>query len=323
MAHVYVGIVEGPPPGTVGVGLVEADDGGRFGAGTFELEPAQLGDYYAAKPDGGMEFRMPPDLGGLGRFLQERIPDRKAARFLIEVPEALPHPADAHDALPHPVLPIDSVILKVLAYLGVAGYVAAPFQIGGDGTVVVVFPILSSGEHAHLRSLSPKYLRQGVSRAFGELLSLEDGRPEHAAVVAALIAKNPGAYHLWSSIGRVQSSQDVVMDLRHREERSTLVMSAAEDYALEFTRHTRYDAIDDVPLEYALIEQRYAHLGTNDAIKAALIGVCMQWRILLRCSSKRDDAEEPGREHPVYPLGVFETMIIGALNNRPDLADRG
>lgn len=61
-----------------------------------------------------------------------------------------------------------------------------------------------------------------------------------------------------------------------------------------------------------MTEQRYKHLGRNDAIKAALIRVCRQWHIDLRCSSRRADAENPDTEYPVYPLAVPDwTVIVG------------
>ena len=61
--------------------------------------------------------------------------------------------------------------------------------------------------------------------------------------------------------------------------------------------------------------KRYQHLGPNDAIKAALIQVCRQWRIDLRCSSRRADADDPDTEHPVYPLAMSDSLLIGALQH--------
>jgi hypothetical protein len=133
------------------------------------------------------------------------------------------------------------------------------------------------------------------------------------AIAGALIAKHPGAYHYWSSIGRVQSSMDIVSDLRHGMRGDTRVTSATEHYITDYTDATIRDAIEDIPLEYAVTEKRYANLG-RDAIKAALIQVCAQWRIALRCRSKRPDADDAD-EHPVYPLPLADEIMISSLEH--------
>ena len=201
----FVGIVEEPESGTVTVGMANEDDGSVTGW-SFEVERAHLNDYYVAQPDGGTSYQLSPDVARLGGFLQQRISDRSRARFLVEVPDTIPHPANDPKGIPHPVVPADSVILKVLVFLGVHGYVAAPFQFNPDRDIAVIFPILPGSDLAHLRSISPKYLPHGICKAYGQLLSLDGERPEHIAIVGALIAKNAGAYHYWSSIGLVQTS---------------------------------------------------------------------------------------------------------------------
>jgi hypothetical protein len=311
MANVFVGIVEGPEPGTVTVGIADEQDGSVKGW-SAAIEKTRLGDYYAPLPDGRMSFQLSPDIDQLGRFLQKDIGQGSEARFLVEVPAALPHPVDDAGGIPHPILTTDSVILKVLIFLNASGYIAAPFRVDEERELAAVFPIPPESL-AHLRSITPRYLRQGISKAYGELLSLACELPEHVAIVGALIAKNAGAFHYWSSIGRVQSSQDVVHDLRSG--RGTEVISAKEDYILEFTGGTRRDAIEDVPLEYALAAKRYEHLGPNDSIKAALIHVCKTWGITLRCISWRDDADAPNEPGHVYPLGTFESIVLGALQH--------
>ena len=313
MANTFVGIVEAPEPGSVTIGIANEQEGSFRARGWWlKVENAELNDYYVIQPDGRTNFQMPEDLGPLAQYLSNELGASPEASFLIEVPAALPYPSDDPKGVPHPVLATDSVALKVLVLLGVLGYVAAPFQVNSERGLVVVFPILPDSELAHLRAISPRYLPQGTCRAYGELLSLACEQPEHVAIVGALIAKNAGAFHYWSSIGRVQSSQDVVHDLRAGA--GTRVLSALEDYILEFTDATRRDAIEDLPLEYALAAKRYEHLGPNDAIKAALIHVCKEWRIVLRCRSERADADDPEAILPVYPLtGMFESMILGAL----------
>jgi hypothetical protein len=88
-------------------------------------------------------------------------------------------------------------------------------------------------------------------------------------------------------------------------------VSASEWYLIEPTPDSRQDATEDVPLEYVLAEKRYEHLHHN-AIKAAVIHVCMLWRLLLSCKSTRDDAADH-EYHPVAPLGLFEAAIFQAI----------
>jgi hypothetical protein len=311
VAKTFVGIVEAPQPGEVTIGIAAEQDGSVKGW-SLTVENAELNDYYVIQPDGRTSFEMPPDLGPLAQYLRNELGESPEVSFLVEVPTALPHPSDDPKGIPHPVVATDSVVLKVLVLLGVLGYVAAPFQVNPERGLVVVFPILPDSELAHLRAISPRYLLQGTCKAYAELLSLACEQPEYIAIVGALIAKNAGAFHFWSSIGRVQSSQDVVQDLRGGS--GTRVLSAQEEYILEFTAATRRDAIEDLPLEYALAAKRYEHLGPNDAIKAALIHVCKEWGIVLRCRSRRHDADDPEATCPVYPLtGMFESIILAAL----------
>jgi hypothetical protein len=307
----FVGIVEGPRPGVVAIGIVDEQER-RFGGWSLTVENAELDDYYAIQPDGRGTFEMSEDLDPLARYLRNELGEGREVSFLIEVPAALPYPSDDARAVPHPVLSTDSVILKVLVLLGVLGYVAAPFEVNEERGLAVVFPILPDSEHAELRAISPRYLRRGICRVYAELLSLACEQPESVAIVGALIAKNAGAFHYWSSIGRVQSSQDVVQDLRSG--RGTRVFSATDEYILEFTRSTRRDGIEDVPLEYAVATKRCEHLGPNDANKAALIQVCKEWGISLSCRSSRPDADDPEASNPVYPLtSMFESIVLAGL----------
>jgi hypothetical protein len=311
VAKTFVGIVKAPESGTITVGIANEQDGSVTGW-SLPVENTELSDYYAVQPDGRPSFEMPPDLGSLAQYLRNELGESPDVSFLIEVPEALPHPPNDPYGIPHPILATDSVVLKVLVLLGVLGYVATPFQVNSERGLAVVFPILPDSELAHLRTISPRYLRHGTCKAYAELLSLSCEQPEHIAIVGALIAKNTGAFHYWSSIGRVQSSHDVVQDLRAG--RGTRVHSAREEYILEFTGATRRDEIEDLPLEYAVASKRYEHLGPNDAIKAALIHVCKEWGIVLRCRSRRPDAEDPEAIGGVYPLpGMFESIILHAL----------
>jgi hypothetical protein len=312
MGDVFVGIVESTAPFTVTVGVAQSDPA-RVTAQRFAIAPSHLHEYYVPEPGGRHRYDMPDDLFALGRFLNETIAPDSRVRYLLEVPEAVPHPADKHDAVPHPVLSANSVILKVLVMLGVNDVVVAPMQTDPEVQTVVVFPILRGGELEHLRERSPRYLLPGICKAYGELLGLACNRSEYVAIAGALIAKHSGAYHYWSSIGRVQSSQDIVTDFRNEMHQPTRVVSASEHYTTDYTDATIRDGIEDIPLEYAVTEKRYAHLGP-DAIKAALIQVCKQWRIGLRCRSRRPDADDDS-EDPVHPLPVDDQLMIASLEH--------
>jgi hypothetical protein len=113
----------------------------------------------------------------------------------------------------------------------------------------------------------------------------------------------------------VQSSGDVVQDLRSNAYGDRIVFSGNERYILEYTSSTSREEIEDIPLEYALAAKQYEHLDANDSIKAALIRVCQRWRIELRCRSDRADAIDPGVEHPVYPLSLLDRFVIGAIQH--------
>lgn len=312
MGDVFVGIVQGTGPDMVTVGVVHGDPV-RVTAQRFAVTPAHLDEYYVPLSDGRHRYDMPGDLFALGRFLNELITPDSRVRYLVEVPEAITHPPGTHDAVPHPLLPVDSVILKVLVLLAVNGIVTAPLRTHPDVQQVMMLPILRGGELEHLRERSPRYLLPGLCRAYGELLGLTCERSEYVSIAAALIAKHPGAYHYWSSIGRVQSSQDIVTDLRNGMREPTRVLSASEEYITDYTDATVRAAIEDIPLEYAVTEKRYAHLGP-DAIKAALVHVCAQWRIGLRCHSRRPDADID-TEDPVYQLPLADQIMISALEH--------
>ena len=62
-----------------------------------------------------------------------------------------------------------------------------------------------------------------------------------------------------------------------------------------------------------MTEKRYEHLG-HDAIKAALIPVCREWRIELRCGSERPDADDAA-DYPVYPLPMADQLMISSLEH--------
>jgi hypothetical protein len=199
--------------------------------------------------------------------------------------------------------------------LGVNNIIVAPFRTDPQFQTAVLLPVLRDGDLAQVRDRSPRYLPKGVCRAYGELLGLTCERAEHIAIVGALIAKNPGLFHFWSSVGRVQSANDVLTDLRTGASGPRSVFSANESYITDYTDVTVRDRIEDIPLEYAVTQKRYEHLGYNDAIKAALIRVCQQWHIDLRCNSTRPDTDDPDAEYVVDPLAAPDRFLIRALQH--------
>jgi hypothetical protein len=215
MAVLYVGIVEGVEPGAVALAVVDdgfsQDDGsGGMAAQLFQLELTHLNEYWVPQPDGRKTFHPTPDIYEISALLNERIRVGDSPRFAVEVPAVLYPPRDVSGTGPAPALPTDSVILKLLVLLGVHGYLNAPLRLSPDETVAFPYPVPRDGEFAHLFEGSPRYIEREISQAYGELLAGTCDRVEHTAVVAALIAKNPGAFHFWSSIGLVQSSSDVL-----------------------------------------------------------------------------------------------------------------
>jgi hypothetical protein len=313
VADVFVGVVEGVDDRTVAVGIIN-EKAGHVTACTFPIEPSRLSDYYGATADDKMNgYTLTADVAEFGRFVREHAPDRSLTHFLFEVPQAVVHP-NSYDGVPHPVLPTDSAMLKALVYLGVDRYIASPFRVDAAEENAVVLPILRGSQFEELMPRGPKYLLRGICKTFGELVMGVCERAEHAAVAGALVAKNPGAYHYWSSIGIVQSSHDVMLVIRY-EQTEHPVYCASEDYVLGVTAATPRDTIDEIPLEYAVAEARYAHLGEYDALKAALIHVCKKWHLNLRCKSKRTDAAAPEVEGPVYPLEMFDMVIANAFGS--------
>jgi len=311
MAKVFMGIIEGSSPGAIAVGLID-EKNGRVTGSTFSVQKAHLHDYYPPPRDSENAVLLPSDLSDLGKFLRENIPNDSELHALAEAPVVVPQTGTGTD-IPYAILPIDSVVLKVAVCLAVLGYIALEFVPNEEMTRVVLFPLLTAPDKQHFSPIVPKYLHDGICKAYGELLFDQCSRPEDAAIVAALIAKNPGAYHYWSSTGEVQSSQDVVVYLRRGQVQPTSVITAEEKYTIEVTDTTVRDEIEDLPLEYALTERRYAHLGPNDAIKAALIHVCKRWHIVLRCSSNRGDADDPDGNYLVQPIGASGSIAAAAL----------
>jgi hypothetical protein len=311
MSEVFMGIIEGLSPEAVTVGLIDEENGLVSGS-TFSVEKVPLHDYYPPPRDSEDAVLLPSDLSELGRFLHENVPNDSKLHALAEAPVVVPQTGTETD-IPYAILPIDSAVLKVIAGLALMGYIALEFIPNEEMTRVVLFPLLTNSDMEQFSPIVPKYLRNGICKAYGELLFDECSRPEDIAIVGALIARNPGAYHYWSSIGQVQSSQDVLFYLRTGQVQPTSVISAEEKYTIEVTDATVRDEIEDLPLEYALTEREYAHLGPNDTIKAALIRICKRWHIVLRCSSNRGDADDPEGSYLVQPLGESDSIVAAAL----------
>jgi hypothetical protein len=314
MGEVFVGIVEGKSPSEITVGVIQ-DVGMRVTCSSFTIEMAHLHEYYVPQPGGHYRHEMPADLIPLGSFLNKTISADSRAKYFLEVSETAPDGPNLARAVPCAVLPADAVMLKVLVLLGVNNIIVAPFRTDPQVRTAVVFPILHGGDLEPLRHRAPRYLSRGVCKAYGELLGLTCERTENVAIVGAMLAKNPGAFHFWSSIGRVQSSQDIVADLRLNISGPTSVFSGAECYITNYTPATVHDAIEDLPLEYAVTEKRYEDLGRNNSIKAALIHVCQRWRIELLCGSRRADADAPDVDYPVYPLDMSDQVLLAALQH--------
>ena len=233
---------------------------------------------------------------------------------MIEVPYVVPFPIDDPTAPPCVLLDKESIFLKVAIFLASKGYIALMSTFLDEDGRVLLSHIPERLEHVSLRAYRPKYLNQNLARCYADFLLGFCKSSEHAALVAALIAKNRGAYYYWSSFGRVQSSQDVLLYLRIKQDGPTCVYSSNETYFISSHQSTKKESIETIPLEYAVAVKRYENLGENDAIKAALIHVCKLWNISLRCTSFRDDAEE---EHK-----IIGNMPWSSLDDWIEMADK-
>jgi len=291
-ATVYVGLVEGPEQGVVTAAVLDDAGHGR-GADSFSITPNRV----VLDATTGVDYDLTPELMRLEQFLRDRVPEDGVIKVLLAVPSTVTHEVLDDGAVPNGVLPPQSALLPVVLHLACRGFVTLRGAIGAESTGILASPVL--GADLDPTRPSPRYLAADVCTAYAELLG-RGVAPEDVASVAAGLAKDDDAFYFWSSIGAPPSSIDLVSFLRltpHVPSRfQHIVLAATEMYCVEVSPQTPLDTARDIPLKYALAEKRYEHLGANDAAKAGVLDVCQRWRLLLRCSSRRQDAVESRSE---------------------------
>jgi tetratricopeptide (TPR) repeat protein len=344
----FIGIVQGGSESIVSIGVLDARDK-QLAARSFRLERAHFPGYFTTHANQAPRLVDLVDMRPIAAFLDAHVRDPRTVRVVVEIPDPFVTRLDNSGYATGALLVIDSVYLKVLALLYTKGYMHWTYQLAEEKGIVAAYPLPNTPEYAHIWPHQPRYLGQGMASAYADVLLGSCPSAEHAALTAAIMARNTGAYCYWASPGVVQSSQDIVTDIRQYVDSKyscPSVYSGSETYTLIFRplrsedkQHvygiaenlteaaeadmirlygaTKRDDIEKIPLKYAVAAKKYAYLGENDAIKAALLTVCKLWGITVHCHSTTYN-EECWRHGIVYPLVAAETWMLAAL--QPDTA---
>jgi hypothetical protein len=307
--NIFIGIVGGPTSRAASVAIL---DNARRSvvAASFFLEEAPPQEYLTDTAH-GITFVETPDCSPVTAFLTAHVPQGSSLGVLVEAPRVTSL-ADKGKT-PAAVFPRNSVLFKLLCSLCFQGFglYFAYYEVPERESIVAHY--VTSQDAGGTQILAqPRFLAKNISQAFGELLFEIHPSVEQSAAIAALIAKNHGAYYYWSSFGTPPSSGDIVACLRSGTTR-TLVGTPSEMFAMRFGR-TREGLEEDVPLEFALACKTWEHLGENDAIKAALVHVSKLFNFDIRCDSSRIDAQ--GRNpRLVYPLPKEDDWVAVAIKS--------
>lgn len=328
MFETFVGIVKGPDDKSVSIGILIPEKK-QIESATFTINNAWFNHYYTPLATGKFDLVFTPDLMEVSDFLHQHIANPKTARFLVEVPKIYPYPLDMHESAPCALLKKDAVVLKIIALLSAKGYISWMFNTDENSTNVLIEQIRGP-EYADLRKNQPIFIADHISHTYARFFLESSPSYQQASVIAAMIAKNRGAFFYWSSFGMVQSAQDIVSYLKTDQKTATSIISANEVYTTSKQETTKYDGIDKITLEYLITSKKYELLGNNDAIKAALVQVCKKWQIKLSCTSWREDADESDEDafrdlseeiegatngsYFVYPLPAEDSWIISTIS---------
>lgn len=289
MYNTFIGIVKAPDEDSLSVGIIKTSTK-QIASATFKITKAHFNSYYTQSSDGKFILDFTSDLDEVSNFLYQNIEDPKSTKFLIEVPKIFPHPLDNQDSAPCPLLDKDSTILKLIALLSAEGYISWMFNEGPTNVLIEHIP--NRPEYTEIRKNQPSFIAYDIPKTYLDFLVGDLQSTEQTAVIAALIAKNKGAYYYWTSFGMVQSAQDVVVYLKSGQKSPTSVISCSEMYTTSLKETTKYNNFDKLTLEYLIACKKYEKLGKNDALKSALVQVCKKWELNLSCTSWREDAEE-------------------------------
>jgi hypothetical protein len=302
----------------------------RIRTKTIAVKATPLKEVFQAGPSGVAAMA---DLQSLGESIDHILSDDDGVEMLMEFPSVFPFPPDSRKPVPAALLESESIFPKMIMFFTAKTGLLWRFSLSEDRTRVLTTPLSMPDDPEPLsremlgRGPELRYLRRDIARAYTEFLVGSCRSSEHAAVVAAMIAKNRGLYYYWASFGAVPSSGDVLTYMRRERQTPTAVMAGNEVFGISQNPSTNYEDIDKIPLEYAVATKKFERLGKNDAIKLALLQVCKAWNLRLTCTSMDDpentwyrplvDPEnaQVSDEYAVYPIGDADFWIVSALRN--------
>jgi hypothetical protein len=303
----FVGMIHGVEPGSLTIAVLNPESE-TISSDSFRLEPIPLARYLQNQ-NGNLDFKWTEDLGPVHQFLSRHIPTDREIRVLVEAPTVLPF----EDGTPAAVFPDTSSLFRVLCFICMDGYglQAAHYEVPEQQRLVAHFVSASPDDPSSAVLNQPRFLKNGTASAYCELLFGITPNPRQAAAVAALIAKNHGSYYYWTTTADAPSSGDIVQHLRIKQSKMLVVCGLS---TVSMQIRTVEEDIEDVALEYAIAQQRWAHLGSNDATKAALIYVSRKFNFDIRCYSTRVDAKERD-PRMVFPLSPEDHWIAESIRS--------
>lgn len=309
---VFIGVVQPAPGDPVSIATLDNLDLRIHGA-SFRIPEVPV-SRYLTRTEHGVEFRDMPHLYPALDFIAEHLRTEPPPGVLVEAPRVLS--MKDIGGTPAAIFPENSAVFQLLSFLPHDGVKLnfAYYEVPEQARVVVHYATSDTVEEGlQLVAPQPRLLQANTSKMYGELLLGEPLSPLQAAVVAALIAKNHGAYYYWSTFGSPPSSGDIVTYLKSGQ-RKLLTMSGDEQFSVQ-VRHT--DEQEEVALEYAIAMKKWEMQA--GASKAALVHVSKLFNFEIRCYSSRLDAT--GRDpRLVYPLPAEDNWVEDAIRNLADSA---
>ena len=214
-------------------------------------------------------------------MLPTKFDCEKPFRLIIEVPSLLLRAET------------DSPILAM--YLATFGIGGNQCNLVGDNREVV----LGTPPPRHVEGATwgeALFLPAPLCHAASRFLFGEDGERARA-ITAAVVGNSRGFYLYLTSLGIVFSSKDIIEFLSTRLE-GGLLFSAGEMFSLDRSSATRGGDVRRIAIDYVVAQRRYAGLPERDQLKFAVLHVCRDWGINLRCKSL-----------PGMPRGSFLTWV--------------
>jgi hypothetical protein len=244
--------------------------------------------------------------------LEHTIPEGAEVGVLVEA-EAL-YPDRDQGGTPAGVFPWASAPLGVVLALATQRsglrLCLGCFEVPEKAVMVIHYASgVGDGSASQPTIAQPRLLSRGLLTACTSLLADAPPTPGRRAVVAAMLARNPGAYAYWSTFDSPPSMGDVVHHLRVGQTRM-LVGSPSAQFSMRI--RSRADSALDIALSYASSAQEHHHLGPNDQHKVALLHLCKDFDFDLRCVASRIDvrAVDPRR---VWPWPAEDAWLLKRL----------